>query len=184
MQTRSDRFGFLVTGSPIVPQYSAKIKPGLSSRDVGKNKFWNDTLLLAASKFVPQNLQFLFWLPSLAFFPRLQTFVGVADITFISSSRPSRSTKKFRGVFVLSACDTFLRKISHAEKRAPDFDWWMKWQLLTDKVIGLTENRWAGMKRVGFLWQAFPLLSPQCPSFFLASLAPLPLPRLRGPRRL
>ena len=60
MQTRPDRFGFLVTDSPIVPQNSAKIKPALSSRDVGENKFWNDTLLPTASKFVPQNLQSLF----------------------------------------------------------------------------------------------------------------------------
>ena len=30
------------------------------------------------------------------------------------------------GVFVLSACGTFPRKISHEEKIAPDFDWWMK----------------------------------------------------------
>lgn len=63
---------------------SAKIKPAISSRDAGENKFWNDTLLPAASKFVPQNLQILFWLPSLAFLPRLQIFVGFADITFIS----------------------------------------------------------------------------------------------------
>ena len=38
------------------------------------------------------------------------------------------------------------------------------------------------MNRMGFLWQAFPLLSPQSPSFFLGFLAPLPrLRRLRRP---
>ena len=75
-------------------------------------------------------------------------FISVTDIIFFTvfSSFPGRFTCKFRRVFV--------------PWRVVDFNWYVNGQLLTDEVIGLTENRWAEMKRMGFLWQAFPLPNP------------------------
>ena len=87
-------------------------------------------------------------------------FISVTDIIFFTvfSSFPGRFTCKFRRVFV--------------PWRVVDFNWYVNWQLLTDEVIGLTENRWAEMKRMGFLWQAFP--SPQPPHFFSPPTLPFP----------
>ena len=76
----------------------------------------------------------VFWGSCSSLFPKFLL------MSLVSNHFPGCFTKEFRGVFILSACAIFPCE--------------MKRQLFTDKVIGLTQNRRAGM---GFLWQAFPL---------------------------
>ena len=60
LQTRSDKFSFLINGNPIEPQQWAKISPAPSTLPDGKNKFSSEALPPTEVKLTPQNLQLLF----------------------------------------------------------------------------------------------------------------------------
>ena len=62
LQTRSDKFSFLVNRNPIEPQQWAKISPALSTLPDGENKFSNEARPPLEVKLTPQNLQLLFFL--------------------------------------------------------------------------------------------------------------------------
>jgi len=62
LQTRSDKFSFLVNNNPIEPQQWAKISPALSTLPDGENKFSNEARPTPEAKLTPQNLQLLFYL--------------------------------------------------------------------------------------------------------------------------
>ena len=124
LQIRSDKFSFLVNRNPIEPQQWAKISPALSTLPDDENKFLNEARRPPEVKFTPQNLQLLFFLPfTLGFRPLLQIFVGVGAPTFCCED--------FLMVYSCETAfgDTFPREVSHAEKRAPNSDWSLKWQL-------------------------------------------------------
>ena len=117
LQTCSDKFSFLVNHNPIEPQQWAKISPALPD---GENKFSNETRPPPEVKLTPQNLQLLFSFLAFAlgFRPLLQIFVGVAVPTF-----RCEDFLKF-----YSYETAFPRDVIHAEKRAPNSDWSLKWQ--------------------------------------------------------
>ena len=60
LQTRSDKFSFLVNHNPTEPQQWAKISPTLSTLPDGENKFSNEVRPPLEVKLTPQNLQLLF----------------------------------------------------------------------------------------------------------------------------
>ena len=125
LQTCSDKFSFLVNHNPIEPQQSAKISPALSTLPDGENKFSNEARPPPEVKLTPQNLQLLFFFLTFAlgFRPLLQIFVGVAVPTF-----RREDFLKFYS-YETAFGDTFPREVIHAEKRAPNSDWSLKWQL-------------------------------------------------------
>ena len=124
LQTRSDKFSFLVNRNPIDPQQWAKFNPALSTLPDGENKFSNEARPPPEVKLTPQNLQLLFFLTfALGFRPLLQIFVGVAVPTF-----RREDFLKFYS-YETAFGDTFPREVIHAEKRAPNSDWSLKWQL-------------------------------------------------------
>ena len=122
LQTRSDKFSFLVNRNPIEPQQWAKISPALSTLLEGENKFSSEARPPPEVKLSPQNLQLMFfWTFTLGFL--LQIFVGVAAPTFCCED--------FLDFLMLynyetAFGDTFPREVSHAEKRAPNSDWSFK----------------------------------------------------------
>ena len=122
LQTCSDKFSFLVNHNPIEPQQWAKISPALPD---GENKFSNETRPPPEVKLTPQNLQLLFFFLTFAlgFRPLLQIFVGVAVPTF-----RREDFLKFYS-YETAFGDTFPREVIHAEKRAPNSDWSLNWQL-------------------------------------------------------
>ena len=124
LQTRSDKFSFLVNRNPIEPQQWAKISPALSTLPDDENKFSNEARPPTEVKLTPQNLLLLFFLAfTLGFRPLLQIFVGVAVPTF-----RREDFLKFYS-YETAFGDTFPREVIHAEKRAPNSDWSLKWQL-------------------------------------------------------
>ena len=61
LQTRSDKFSFLVNRNPIDPQQWAKFNPALSTLPDGENKFSNEAGPPPEEKLTPQNLKLLFF---------------------------------------------------------------------------------------------------------------------------
>ena len=60
LQTRSDKFSFLINRNPIEPQQWARISPAISTLPDSENKFSSEALPPPEVKLTPQNLQVLF----------------------------------------------------------------------------------------------------------------------------
>ena len=77
LQTRSDKFSFLVNRNPIDRQQWAKISSALSTIPDGETKFSNEAGSPSEEKLTPQNLQLLFFLTfTLGFGPTFTNFCG------------------------------------------------------------------------------------------------------------
>ena len=77
LQTRSDKFSFLVNRNLTDPQQGAKISPAFSTLPDGENKFSNEAGPPPEEKWTPQNLQLLFFLTfTLGFRPTFTNFCG------------------------------------------------------------------------------------------------------------
>ena len=124
LQTRSDKFSFLVNRNPTDPQQGAKISPALSTLPTAKINF-QMRLVLPRRKVnsTKSTTAFFFWRLHWVSVRLLQIFVGVTASTFCCED--------FLMVYSYETAlgDTFPREVSHAEKRAPNYDWSLKWQL-------------------------------------------------------
>ena len=125
LQTRSDKFSFLVNHNPTEPQQWAKISPALSTLPDGENKFSNEVRPPPEVKLTPQNLQLLFVF--------LNVYIGFpSPLTNFCRSRDADVLLRRFSHFSFSLHafgDTFPREVSQAEKRVPNSDWSLKWQL-------------------------------------------------------
>ena len=96
LQTRSDKFSFLINRNPIEPQQWARISPALSTLPDGENKFSSEALPPTEVKLTPQNLQLPF------VFLNVYIGVSVSSYKFLSQSRCRRSVAKIFSFLIFS----------------------------------------------------------------------------------
>ena len=115
LQTRSERFSSLVSGKTQSSR-NTKISPTLSSLLDDEN-FSNGTLPHPEVTFTPQNLQLLFFWMSI--------FGFLGSCWHDTACRFSHNGCCAMNIF----SPDFLRRVGHAENRAPYSDWSLNWQL-------------------------------------------------------
>ena len=138
LQTRSDKFSFLINGNPIEPQQWAKISPAPSTLPDGKNKFSSEALPPTEVKLTPQNLQLLFVFLNVYFgFPSpLTNFCRSRDADVLLSFSLQLRNRLWR----------YIPAWSQSSRKARDWFW------LVVEIRG-------EMQKTRLLKQAFPFFS-------------------------